>query len=454
MVKLVSPDPDEINRRLQALAADEPEPYHPTEYAPPDSDNLAQDAAVAVAMAGAPPEVATRVLVELERALDPRTYKDTTDGHAAQPEPFSKDVGGFNVTKNGYGNGTLMGFRVTRMSDVAMRPVNWLWEGKIPLGKVSGISGDPGLGKSQITASMTAIVTRGGQWPVTRDHAPIGNVILLNAEDDNEDTIGPRLEAAGADMTRVFTLDAIKVESDGIEGERNFDLSRDIANLQDLMARIGDVRLVIIDPVSAYMGKADSHNNAEVRGVLAPLKDAAAKHNAAIVLVNHLNKSKGSSALHRTQGSVAFTGAPRAVWGVVKDKDNPERRLFLPLKNNLGPDTHGLAYSVESWRLEGSDPSINTSRISWETQAVTVTADEVMNEQEDDGNSALDEAEDFLKDALSFGARPVVDIHNGARKAGISQRTLNRAKSKLRIKSVRSGFGPDSKYTWVLPEQR
>lgn len=370
-----------------------------------------------------------------------------TPAPKTQPRPATPYVNG----NNGHGNGTVLGFSVTRMSEVAMRPIEWLWQGKIPIGKVSGISGDPGLGKSQLTASMAAIVSVGGQWPVTRDRAPKGNVILLNAEDDAEDTIGPRLEAAGADLSRVFVLNAIRVEmQDGAEGERSFDLSKDIKNLQDCMAQIGDVRLVIIDPVSAYMGKVDSHNNAEVRGVLSPLKDAAAKHGAAIVLVTHLNKSQTSSALHRTQGSVAFTGAPRAVWGVVKDKENPARRLFVPLKNNLGPDTEGLAYTVEGWRLEGSDPAIDTSRILWENEAITQSADELMRDSGGEGHGAVKDAEEFLIDLLRDGWVKTVEIQAAARKAGVSWASVRRAKDDLRIIAKKGLFAAG--WGWELPE--
>lgn len=364
-----------------------------------------------------------------------------------QQRPNKSHLNGFN----GHGNGTVLGFNVTRMSDVQMRPIDWLWEGKIPLGKVTGISGDPGLGKSQISASLAAIVSRGGQWPVTRDRAPKGNVILLNAEDDADDTIAPRLEAAGADLSRVYVLNAIKVETeDGKEGERSFDLSKDIINLQDFMAQIGDVRLVIIDPVSAYMGKVDSHNNAEVRGVLSPLKDAASKFGAAIVLVTHLNKSQTSSALHRTQGSVAFTGAPRAVWGVIKDKENPARRLFVPLKNNLGADTEGLAYSVESFRLEGSDPPINTSRIMWENEAITASADDLMRDSSGEDNGAIKDAEDFLIDLLRDGWVKTVEIQAAARKAGVSWASVRRAKDDLRVVAKKGAFS--SGWGWEMPE--
>jgi putative DNA primase/helicase len=370
-----------------------------------------------------------------------------TEAKKTQQRPKSPYVNG----SNGHGNGTVLGFSLTRMSDVEMRPVEWLWQGKIPIGKVSGISGDPGLGKSQLTASMAAIVSRGGQWPVTRDRAPLGNVILLNAEDDADDTIGPRLEAAGADLSRVFILNAIKVEmQDGEEGERSFDLSKDIKNLQDCMAQVGDVRLVIIDPVSAYMGKVDSHNNAEVRGVLSPLKDAAAKHGAAIVLVTHLNKSQTSSALHRTQGSVAFTGAPRAVWGVVKDKENPARRLFVPLKNNLGPDTEGLAYTVEGWRLEGSDPAIDTSRILWENEAITQSADELMRDSGSEGHGTVKDAEEFLADILCNGWLKTAEIQTAAKKAGVSWASVRRAKDNLKVVAKKNAF--TAGWGWEFPE--
>ena len=107
-----------------------------------------------------------------------------------------------------------------------------------------------------------------------------------------------------------------------------------------------DCRLVIVDPITAYCGGVDSHKNAEVRGLLAPLSNLAERHEVAVVAVSHLNKSAGGSAIYRTMGSLAFTAAARAVWGVTKDKGDSQRRLMLPVKNNIAPDVMGLAYSI------------------------------------------------------------------------------------------------------------
>src|SRR5439155_18059309 len=136
---------------------------------------------------------------------------------------------------------------------------------------------------------------------------------------------------------------------------------------------IGDVRLVVIDPVSAYLGDTDSHKNAEVRGMLAPLTTLAGSHSAAIILVSHLTKSQSANALMRVQGSIAFAALCRAVWGVTADKDNRQRRLFMPLKNNLGQDKTGLAYAIESATLAVPDESgepIPTSKVMWEAELV------------------------------------------------------------------------------------
>src|SRR5690606_15615930 len=129
-----------------------------------------------------------------------------------------------------------------------------------------------------------------------------------------------------------------------------------------------DCRLVIIDPVSAFLGSTDSHNNSEVRGVLAPLAEMAARHGVAIVAVTHLNKG-GGSALNRVIGSIAFTAAARAAYVVTRDEDDPARRLMLPAKNNLGCDENGFAY-----RLEGEP----TPHIEWEPTLVAMSADEAV----------------------------------------------------------------------------
>lgn len=332
------------------------------------------------------------------------------------------------------------------LSNISSRPISWLWPGRIARGKVSMLAGNPGLGKSQLTASMAATVTTGGLWPVDNTQCEIGSVVLLSAEDDAEDTIRPRLEAAGADLQRVFILDAVK----GTNGERrSFNLKEDIPRLEHMFRKIGGAALIIIDPISAYLGGTDSHKNADIRALLAPLSDFAAKNGAAVVCVSHLNKGGSSEAITRVTGSLAFVAAARSAWVVAKDSNDPDRRLFLPLKNNIGNDTTGLAFRIESVELPGG---ICTSRVSWDDENVAITADEAMRPLENhEEPSALQEAKNFLTELLRDGPQSSKQIRADAEGAGHSWRTIQRAQKDLGIIPVKDGMRCG--WSWHLPSK-
>lgn len=340
-----------------------------------------------------------------------------------------------------------------RASDVSPRPVCWLWPGRIARGKVTVIAGHPGDGKSQITASLASVVTGGGLWPVDRTRADVGNVIILSAEDDAEDTIVPRLIAAGAVLSRCYVLDAVAdgFTAAGQEVRRSFNLARDLVALETMLRRIGGANLIVIDPISAYLGEVDSHRNAEVRALLAPLADLAARHGAAVVGVSHLSKGSGGDARLRVNGSLAFVAAARAAWLVHRDADDPARRLFLPLKNNIGKDNSGLAYRIESATVGAG---IESSRVTWESEPVTVSADDALNREPEKEPRASESAEQFLRDRLTDAGAdgvPVRDLRAEARDAGLAWRTLERQKSELGVKAVRTGFGKAGGWVWTLP---
>lgn len=328
-----------------------------------------------------------------------------------------------------------------RASEIAARPISWHWPGRIAKGKVSLIAGNPGLGKSQVTIDMAATTSTGRRWP-DGTTCEIGNVVILSAEDDPSDTIRPRLEAAGADLTRVFLLDAVRDDT-GVPGvvPRSFDLTTDLAKLATMLTAIGGASLIIIDPVTAYLGSTDSHKNAEVRALLSPLAELAVEHRAAIVAVSHFNKAANTEALMRVTGSLAFVAAARAAYVVAPDPENEARRLFLPLKNNLGNDRTGLAFTVAATQIASPAGQIDTSRVVWEAEPVTTTATEAMRPPiQDDERSELDDAKAFLQELLKDGPLSSKQIQADTEGAGHTWRTMRRAQKDLGVVAYKSGM--------------
>jgi putative DNA primase/helicase len=177
---------------------------------------------------------------------------------------------------NGHHEPELVKYHSRCMADVKAEKIDWLWHQRIARGKLTLLGGHPGGGKSQLSILAAARVTTGTDWP-DGAHRPKASVVIVSCEDSAADTIVPRLEAAGADKRLVHTLDWVEHEGK----RRLFDIARDIPVLEAMVRKLGDVGLIIIDPITAYLGKIDSYNNAEVRAGLAPLQDMAENSNAA-----------------------------------------------------------------------------------------------------------------------------------------------------------------------------
>ncbi|MDC6176824.1 AAA family ATPase [Ralstonia solanacearum] len=330
-------------------------------------------------------------------------------------------------------------------ADLKPQPVRWLWRDWLALGKLHILAGAPGQGKTTIALAFAATVTSGGRWPDGSRCGP-GNVLVWSGEDDPADTLLPRLLAAGGDRGRVYFVSGSRVNGE----VESFDPARDMATLQAEAERIGNVRLLIVDPVvSAVAG--DSHKNTETRRALQPLVDLAANMSAAVVGITHFSKGgQGSDPTQRVVGSVAFTAVARVVLvaAKVKSEDGEDRRILARSKSNIGPDEGGFEYCLEQ---SEPLPDIQASYVAWGA-SVAGTARELLTdpEEQDDGEvSAKDAAIEFLQEVLGDDVVPMKSIEAEAKEAGIAWRTVRRAADALGVKS-RKGEG--GKWYWSLPK--
>lgn len=329
--------------------------------------------------------------------------------------------------------------------DLTPEPVEWLWHHWLALGKMHLLAGAPGQGKTTIAIGFAATVTSGGRWP-DRTVCQLGNVLIWSGEDDPSDTLLPRLMAAGGDRDRVFFVTGAR-----FNGElQPFDPARDLEALQVEAERIGDVRLIIVDPiVSAVTG--DSHKNTETRRALQPLVDLAARMNAVLLGITHLSKGgQGGDPVQRVMGSVAFTAVARVVLVAAKvfSEDGAPRRILVRGKSNIGPDDGGYEY-----HLEQSEPlpGIEASRVLWGA-AVEGTARELLTDpehQDGEAKNALAAACEFLTDMLKDCPVCAKDLEVEAKKAGISWRTVRRASETMRVIKKPAA---DKRWYWRLPD--
>lgn len=338
-----------------------------------------------------------------------------------------------------------MTLNVVCMADVEPQQVDWLWKGRIARGKMNQLCGNPGLGKSFTTVDFAYRCSTGTPWPDGQP-CPLGSVLFMMAEDGLADTMRPRLDAAGADCSRVFVLQSRRLipEEGGEPVDAHISLERDIAQIEEFLESRPDIVMVVIDPVSEYMGTdCDSHKNTDVRRVLAPLASMAERRNVAICTITHLNKSAGGPAIYRAMGSLAFTAQARVAHAFVEDFNEPGRVLMLPLKNNIHAKMPGLAFRIVDDRLQ------------WFEDEVTISADDAMNAG--NGNARkrdkLAEACAWLKQRL-HGSEAVESDALGkeAVEAGHAFRTYIRAKKEIGATSVKAK-GADGKWyvSWTDP---
>lgn len=373
---------------------------------------------------------------------------DCVDWLREHPDATAADLAALPVSKVEGSSQADGGPRVIlrRGSDVQPVAVDWLWSGWLAAGKLHLIGGAPGTGKTTIATALAATVTQGGRWP-DGSRAEVGSVVIWSGEDDNADTINPRLRAAGADTARVHVIDGMQED-----GRRYpFDPAQDMDALRDALRAVPDVRLIVVDPiVSAVAG--DSHKNAEVRRGLQPLVDLAGELRCALLGVTHFTKgTAGRDPVERITGSLAFAALARLVMVTAKqeaDGDRPARRVMLRAKSNIGPDGGGFVYDLQQGELDGF-PGVMASRALW-GDAVTGSARELLAEAEATGDDTGQDAAGFLRALLAGGSRPAKEVFAEACAAGFSKDVMHRAKRKIGAIAVKQGMATG--WVWRLPE--
>ena len=297
---------------------------------------------------------------------------------------------------------------IIRMSEVDTQTVEWLWEPYIPFGKVTIVQGNPGEGKTTLALRLCAACTNRKPFPAMAEHEPF-NVIYQTAEDGLGDTVKPRLMEADADLDRVLVID---------EGKQELSLSDE--RIERAIRQTG-ARLIILDPIQAYVGEKTDMNKAnEIRPIFRRLAEVAERTGCAVVLIGHLNKAAGGQSAYRGLGSIDFRAAARSVLLIGRVKREPNVRVIIHDKSSLSPEGKPMAFSL------GAE-----SGFSWIGE-YDITADELLSGTGGNTETKTEQAERLILDLLADGKEMASeDIVKAAAEAGISERTVQNAKRSM-----------------------
>lgn len=304
------------------------------------------------------------------------------------------------------------------LSEFEPKKIDWLWSGRIPIGCITLLEGDGGTGKSYVAAALASALSNGSKLPDDDSDRSPQRVLLLAAEDDPSVVLRPRCEALGADLSKVFFC------------ESQFVL--DAIGIEKLRGLIVDTKpiLVVIDPIVSFLGtKIDTSKATDVRSVMAPIAELASEFGLSVLIVRHWNKSFQAAASMRGSGSVDFRNSARSSLQVIRNGNDH----YLTLeKSNYGATGKTLGFKIEDSALIWTEPSgLNADDLLENMRGIRPE------------KSREDAAMEFLKAFLASGARPAAELIEAAKNAGLSERTLARAKQNLGIESCKTPNGWD-----------
>jgi putative DNA primase/helicase len=321
--------------------------------------------------------------------------------------------------------------------DIIPTKVKWLWPGRVPIGKMTVFAGPGGIGKTFVLCDIAARVSLGSVWPDNQAYiAPKGKVLFISGEDDPDDTLVPRLMKCGADLSQIFFYNFALYDHYSMQ---------DLKAMDGLYDQIGeDLSLIVIDPPTSFLSGVDDHKNSELRAVLTPLKNWIFKHKVSLILNTHINKGGAGKvdAQMRVMGSVAWVNMVRVAHMFCDDPDDDEKKLYIPMKANLGRKKKGMVYRIPDL---GDD---EMSFVEWMGEA-DLTANEAMNkgtEKKKRSIGASQWLEEIFASTSLIGSK---DIFTRQKKeTTISRNALFEAKEEMGIKA-RQDADVDGNNYWV-----
>jgi RecA-family ATPase len=339
---------------------------------------------------------------------------------------------------------------IFKASDIKPRKQPWLWYGVIPLDTFTLFAGEGGIGKSQLLLYIAAMISTGEEFNACGEKYKFdqGNVIILSAEDDFEYQLAPKLMAANANLDNISIVKCVKGVISGNRKLLNLDLQ--LTLLEEKIIELGNVKLIIIDPIIYFIGKVKDYINTEVVNFLGGLNDLAKQYHLAIILNKHLRKKSSgtsiTSAIDEVGGSGAWVNSARQSWIIVRDQEDKNKILFVNLKVNIHQkNSKALAYSVQPTMIYNKEgEAIPTTNLVWFDQMVDITADEAVNKEEYE-NSKTGGVIKFIVNYLRENGQSVQKtMRDAAINDGFTQRTFERAISILKKDenfSITNGIG-------------
>ena len=370
--------------------------------------------------------------------------REMGDSNGTVQEPPRVDE--FSVGLNGTGRDGMASSSLVSFDRIVALPVKWLWQDRVALSKITGLAGRPKIGKGLVYSRLIADLTHG---TLAGDVREPRDAIIVTTEDDPGDTLKPRLMAVAADLRRVHFF-----QMGSREEPVPFRIPQDV---EELSRRIHETNaaLVVVDPLIEFIdGKTDAHKSQPVRQALAALNGLARESTVAIVVIIHLNKGASTDPLIRHEGSAAFTQVLRGAMLLGPDPNDPDgergsRRVLAVSSSNLAQLAPSLLYEIHTATVRGdTGEQIVTAEIACVGESDATGSDLLGPHESKNEPSALDDAVDFLLTELADGPRPSVEVKEAAAEAGISEKTLYRAKNKLEIGVSKAGY--QGAWSWSL----